>query len=181
MNLEGITIALLKEELSAVFLNGRIDKVAQPERASLLLHVRNRRGTMYLYMTCAGASPYVCRMEKPPPNPERPPAFCMLLRKHLEGGRITAIEQDNLDRTLNFTVDVLGAGDGVASKNLIVELTGRNSNIILAQDGIIIDCLKHVGGGVNKFRQMLPGAFYNAPPPQTGINPLTGRMPEIAR
>ncbi|MDR2005657.1 MAG: NFACT family protein [Acidaminococcales bacterium] len=180
MNLEGVTLSVLREFIAGELLNGRIDKVAQPGRLALLLRVRNRQKNFYLYITCQGGAPHMRLTDGQPPGADAPAAFCMLLRKHIENGRITAIEQETLERAIRFDIDVLGVGRNIITKNLIIELTGKSSNIILARDGIIIDCARHIGENLNRFRQMLPGRPYLPPPPQSGGNILTEDARSIA-
>ncbi|MDR3348612.1 MAG: NFACT family protein [Acidaminococcales bacterium] len=180
MNLEGITLALLREFISEALLNGRIDKVTQPSRFSLLLRIRNRQKDFHLYINCQGDAPHMRLLAGRPTGADAPAAFCMLLRKHIENGRITAIKQENLERAIIFDIDALGVGRNIITKNLIVELTGKSSNIILAEDGAIIGCAKHIGENLNRFRQMLPGRPYLPPPPQNGGNVLTEGAGAIA-
>jgi predicted ribosome quality control (RQC) complex YloA/Tae2 family protein len=180
MNLEGVTLSLLREFISGTLLNGRIDKVAQPNRLSLLLRIRNRQENFHLYINCQGGAPHMRLLDGQPPGADAPAAFCMLLRKHIENGRITAVKQENLERAISFDIDTLGVGSNIVTKNLIVELTGKSSNIILARDGVIIGCARHIGKNLNRFRQMLPGRPYLPPPPQNGGNILTDDAKAIA-
>ena len=172
MNLEGLTLNVLKNQLAGELVGSRIDKVFQPAKYDLLLMARNNNKNHFIYISASNNAPHIRVAEKNTLNPENPPAFCMLLRKHLENGRITQIMQEELERIITFDIDTLGIGNAIITKKLIVELTGKSSNIILAQDGIITDCIKHIGQNVNKFRQMLPARTYIAPPPQDGTNVL---------
>lgn len=97
----------------------------------------------------------------------------MLLRKHLEEGRITKISQSGLDRIITLEIDMLGNSSKIITKKLIFELTGKNSNIILTQNDIIIDSLKHVTAAQSSYRSIVPGKPYVAPPEQNGNNILT--------
>ena len=128
-----------------------------------------------------GGSPALYIPEQLPENPETPPTFCMLLRKHLEEGRITRITQSGLDRIITLEIDMLGASSKIITKKLIFELTGKNSNIILTQDDIIIDSLKHVGAAQSSYRAIQPGKPYVAPPPQAGLNLLTAVPADIVQ
>ena len=180
MNIEGVALFMLREFLSVALLDGRIDKVTQPDRFSLLLLIRSRRKNLHLYITCAGSFPHMRILDRQSPGADTPTAFCMLLRKHMENGRITAIEQDGLERAIRFDISGLGIGSNIITKNLIVELTGKSSNIILTQDGVIIGCAKHIGENLNRVRQMLPGRPYLPPPPQSGGNIITDDACSIA-
>ncbi|MPM50144.1 putative protein YloA [bioreactor metagenome] len=94
----------------------------------------------------------------------------MLLRKHLEDGRISKIEQLGLDRLINMEIDTIGPARQIVTKTLIFELTGRNSNIIFTENEIVLDALKHISKSVCSFRQILPNNVYNTPPEQNGAS-----------
>lgn len=181
MNLEGLTLKLVTDTLSRELLNSKIYKVFMPNPHALLLLVRRTRDTNALLADMNGSSPALYIPEQLPENPETPPTFCMLLRKHLEEGRITRITQSGLDRIITLEIDMLGASSKIITKKLIFELTGKNSNIILTQDDIIIDSLKHVGAAQSSYRAIQPGKPYVAPPPQSGLNLLTAAPADIVQ
>lgn len=181
MNLEGLTLKLVTDTLSRELLNSKIYKVFMPNPHALLLLVRRTRDTNVLLADMNGGSPALYIPEQLPENPETPPTFCMLLRKHLEEGRITRITQSGLDRIITLEIDMLGASSKIITKKLIFELTGKNSNIILTQDDIIIDSLKHVGAAQSSYRAIQPGKPYVAPPPQSGLNLLTASPADIVQ
>lgn len=181
MNLEGLTLKLVTDTLSRELLNSKIYKVFMPNPHALLLLVRRTRDTNALLADMNGGSPALYIPEQLPENPETPPTFCMLLRKHLEEGRITRITQSGLDRIITLEIDMLGASSKIITKKLIFELTGKNSNIILTQDDIIIDSLKHVGAAQSSYRAIQPGKPYVAPPPQSGLNLLTASPTDIVQ
>ena len=181
MNLEGLTLQLVTDTLSRELLNSKIYKVFMPNPHALLLLVRRTRDTNALLADMNGGSPALYIPEQLPENPETPPTFCMLLRKHLEEGRITRITQSGLDRIITLEIDMLGASSKIITKKLIFELTGKNSNIILTQDDIIIDSLKHVGAAQSSYRAIQPGKPYVAPPPQSGLNLLTASPADIVQ
>lgn len=181
MNLEGLTLKLVTDTLSRELLNSKIYKVFMPNPHALLLLVRRTRDTNALLADMNGGSPALYIPEQLPENPETPPTFCMLLRKHLEEGRITRITQSGLDRIITLEIDMLGASSKIITKKLIFELTGKNSNIILTQDDIIIDSLKHVGAAQSSYRSIQPGKPYVAPPPQAGLNLLTAVPADIVQ
>ena len=173
MNLEALTLTLQTEYLQQELLGSKIYRVFMPNPHAVMLMLKRERDTVALLADMNSGSPAVYIPKRLPENPEIPPAFCMLLRKHLEEGRITAINQSGLDRVLTLEVDMLGAGSRIITKRLILELAGKNANVLLVQDGIITDCLKHVSAIQSSYRQLLPGKEYVAPPPQSGLNPLT--------
>lgn len=181
MNLEGLTLKLVNDHLKEELLGGKIYRVFMPTPHSLLLMIKRDRDTTALLAELNGGSPALYIPKQLPENPDVPPAFCMLLRKHLEEGRITAIKQQDLDRIITLEIDMLGASSKIITKKLIFELTGKNSNIILEQDGIIIDSIKHIGASQSSYRLILPGKEYVAPPPQSGLNPLTANPMELVR
>ena len=179
MNLEGITLKLVTDNLNRELLGSKIYRVYMPNPHAVLLLVRRSRDTSALLADLNGGSPALYIPAKLPENPETPPSFCMLLRKHLEEGRITKIYQSDLDRIITLEIDMLGQSSKIITKKLICELTGKNSNLILSQDGVIIDSLKHVGAAQSSYRTILPGKEYVAPPPQAGLNLLTADPAEI--
>ena len=179
MNLEGITLKLVTDNLNRELLGSKIYRVYMPNPHAVLLLVRRSRDTSALLADLNGGSPALYIPAKLPENPETPPSFCMLLRKHLDEGRITRIYQSDLDRIITLEIDMLGQSSKIITKKLICELTGKNSNLILTQDGVIIDSLKHIGAAQSSYRTILPGKEYVAPPPQAGLNLLTADPAEI--
>ena len=173
MNLEGITINVLTAELQKRLLGGKIYKIFMPNRNCLLLLIKTESTTLSLAADFSGGSPYLYLPEKTPERPDTPPAFCMLLRKHLEEGRITKIEQSGLDRVITIEISSIGSARQIIAKQLIFELTGKNANIIFTAEGVILDSLKHVNKAQSSYRQILPGLPYLTPPPQNGLNILT--------
>lgn len=172
MNLEGLTLKLLTDYLNKNLLGSKIYKISMPTPHSLLLLVKRERSTAAVLADLGGCGPVIYLPDKLPENPDTPPAFCMLLRKHLEEGRINRIIQSGLDRVITFEVDMLGASSKIITKKIVFELTGKNSNIILVQDNIILDALRHVNAQQSSYRTILPGKEYVSPPPQEGLNLL---------
>lgn len=172
MNLEGLTLKLLTDYLNKHLLGSKIYKISMPTPHSLLLLVKRERSTAAVLADLGGCGPVIYLPDKLPENPDTPPAFCMLLRKHLEEGRINRITQSGLDRVITFEVDILGASSKIITKKIVFELTGKNSNIILLQDNIILDALRHVNAQQSSYRIILPGKEYVSPPPQEGLNLL---------
>ena len=179
MNREGLTLKLVTDNLNRELLGSKIYRVYMPNPHAVLLLVRRKSDTSALVADLNGGSPALYIPAKLPENPETPPSFCMLLRKHLEEGRITKIYQSDLDRIITLEIDMLGQSSKIITKKLICELTGKNSNLILTQDEVIIDSLKHVGAAQSSYRTILPGKEYVAPPPQSGLNLLTADPAEI--
>ena len=179
MNLEGLTLYTLTKYLNTELLGSKIYRVFMPTPHAVLLMLRKDRYAPALLADMNGGSPALYIPERLPENPEVPPSFCMLLRKHLEEGRVTKISQSGLDRVITLEIDMLGQSSKLITKKLIFELTGKNSNIILTQDDVIIDSLKHIGAAQSSYRSVLPGKEYVSPPPQNGLNILEAPAADI--
>ena len=173
MAFDGITIANITKELSETLLGGRIYKIAQPESDELLLTIKNN-GSQYRLLLSADASlPMVYLTETNKPSPMTAPGFCMLLRKHLQNARITAISQPGLERAIHLRLEHLNELGDLCEKKLIVEIMGKHSNIISCDDkDQIIDSIKHISGMVSSVREVLPGRPYFIPQTQNKWNPL---------
>ncbi len=173
MAFDDITIANITKELSETLLGGRIYKIAQPESDELLLTIKNN-GSQYRLLLSADASlPMVYLTETNKPSPMTAPGFCMLLRKHLQNARITAISQPGLERAIHLRLEHLNELGDLCEKKLIVEIMGKHSNIIFCDDkDQIIDSIKHISGMVSSVREVLPGRPYFIPQTQNKWNPL---------
>lgn len=173
MAFDGITIANITKELSETLLGGRIYKIAQPESDELLLTIKSG-GSQYRLLLSADASlPMVYLTQNNKPSPMTAPGFCMLLRKHLQNARITAISQPGLERAIHLHVEHLNELGDLCEKKLIVEIMGKHSNIIFCDDhDQIIDSIKHISGMVSSVREVLPGRTYFLPQTQDKRNPL---------
>ena len=172
MNLEGITLYALTKMLQREIVGSQIYRIVMPSSRSLLLGLRRSKDTVQLLIDANGSAPAAWLTDRAPDNPAEPPAFCMLLRKHLEEGRITDVTQLGLDRVLDLEISLLGRNSQILTKHLLLELTGKNANIIFTVDGEIKDCLKHISPSVNSRRAVQPGAVYLPPPPQDGLDVL---------
>lgn len=173
MAFDGITIACLKKELEEELKGGRIYKIAQPETDELLLTIKTPGGQKRLVLSASASLPLVNLTEKNKPSPLTAPGFCMLLRKHLQNGRITEILQPSLERILEFRIEHLDELGDLCTKRLIIELMGKHSNIIFcSQEGKIIDSIKHISSAVSSLREVLPGRDYFIPVTASKANPL---------
>ena len=180
MAFDGITISCLKKELNDTLLNGRIYKIAQPETDELLLTIKTGSGQYRLVLSASASLPLVYLTSKNKPSPMTAPNFCMLLRKHIQNGRIVDISQPTLERILEFTIEHLDEMGDLCQKKLIVELMGKHSNIIFCnQDGKIIDSIKHISSAVSSLREVLPGRDYFIPETSHKSNPLTTTKEEF--
>lgn len=174
MAFDGITIANITKELREALTGGRLYKIAQPEPDELLLTIKNASTQYRLLLSASAALPLLYLTDKNKPSPISAPNFCMLLRKHLQNGRIRSITQPGLERIVNFEIEHLDEMGDLCRKLLIVELMGKHSNIIFCNDsGIIIDSIKHISGMVSSVREVLPGKEYFIPHTQDKENPLS--------
>ena len=162
MNLDGLSLSFLKKELFERLVNARIDRIYQVDRNTMCIHIYNNNEKQYLMLSTS--IPAVYFVQEVPRHLEVPTGFCMLLRKHLEGARITDVQQYELDRIIDIQVDTIGFANQIESKNIYIELTGKNSNIILLKDKIIVQALKNIGIKANSFRQIQANREYVLPP-----------------
>ncbi len=171
MAFDAITVRCLTSELNEKLIHGRIDKIHQPERDEITIHVRTLTDSYKLVLSASSAHPRVHFTNTSKKNPITAPMFCMLLRKHIGSGKITAIEQIGFERIIKISIESYDELGDLTTKYLIVEIMGRHSNIILTnQDMKILDCIKHVDFTVSSVRQLLPGLDYVYPPVQNKID-----------
>ncbi len=182
MAFDGIVTAAMAGELKEQLLYGKIDKIYQPESSELVLHVHTKNGNKRLYATVDSSASCVRLIDNNPLNPPSPLPFCMLLRKHLQSGRITSVEQKDSERILEISVETLNELGFTVNKKLIFEIMGKHSNIILVEmsTGKIIDCIKKISLDASRVRQVLPGMLYTYPPAQDKI-PFKEITPEQLR
>ena len=161
MPLDALCLRGVIHELESEIVGTRIEKIQQPARDSVILTLRGNRK---LLLNAGSSQPRIHLTTINRENPAAPPMFCMLLRKHLSGGYITALEQAGLDRVVILTVHVMDDLGVSGERRLILECMGRNANLILLDgEGRIIDCLRRVDGEMSQQRQILPGLFYHLP------------------
>ncbi len=173
MAFDGITIANIVYELREHLLDGRINKIAQPEADELLLTIKTNKGQTRLYISASASLPLIYLTETNKPSPMTAPNFCMLLRKHINNGRITNISQPKLERIIQFEIEHLDDLGDLCKKYLIVEIMGKHSNIIFCNDSYrIIDSIKHVSAQISSVREVLPGRDYFIPDTMEKLNPL---------
>lgn len=164
MSLDGAFLHIVKNELSPL-IGSRVDKVYQPSREELVISLRTfRDGTKKLIFSANSMSARVNLTEAAFENPQQPPMLCMLMRKHLGSGRLTAIRQDGLERILYFDFECTNEIGDIVTNTLIAEIMGRHSNIILVRDGRVIDSVKRVTDDISSVRRVLPNIEYETPP-----------------
>ena len=164
MSLDAATLALVAGELKTTLLDAKIDKIFEPTRDEVLMTLRTRTETHRLLLSARSGSARVCLTKESFENPLTPPGFCMLLRKHLTGGRLIDLRREPGDRIVYFDFRCTNEMGDLVTNTLAVELMGRYSNLVLVQDGRIIDALKRVDFDDSEVRQLLPGLAYTLPP-----------------
>lgn len=181
MSFDGLFTKAMTEELSGLLKGGRINKIHQPYKNEAILVVRSGGKNHKLLLSAHPSYSRVQISQESYDNPKEPPMFCMMMRKHLEGYVIEDIYQSGLDRVIIFEVKGRNELGDTSRKQLIVEIMGRHSNIILVdkEKKMILDSIKHVSYAVNSYRAVLPGQEYKAPPAQEKANPFTATEEEI--
>lgn len=167
MAFDGLFTTAMTNELSQL-LSGRITKIHQPNALEVMLHIRAKGENHKLLISIHPSYARVHLTQQTVENPAEPPMFCMLLRKHIEGGFISAVQQKSGERVITLEIDSKNEiGDSV-NRKLIIEIMGRHSNLILvdAENNKIIDSLKHLPPSINSYRTVLPGQTYIDPPKQ---------------
>lgn len=172
MAFDAFYLSAVLKELSAL-TEPRVEKIHQPARDTVILHLRHREGRCKLLFAINPTAPRLHLTTASPENPLEPPMFCMLLRKHLSGGRLMGISQPPMERCAVFTFECMDEMGDLVQRKLIAELMGRTCNLyLLSPEGRIIDCLRRVGLDESAKRQALPGLYYQDPEPVTKKNPL---------
>ena len=172
MPLDALCLSGVVAELKPILTGAKIDKVHQPGRDEIILALRLGRGNGRLLLSASPNHPRLQMTELSRENPDAPPMFCMLLRKHLMGGRILSVEQPHLERIVELRLEVLDELGDRKERRLILEAMGRRANLVLVDDqGRIVDCLRRVDGDMSARRQLLPGLFYRLPPAMDKADP----------
>jgi len=173
MAFDGITVAAVVSELNDKLSGGRIDKIYQPENDEVHLLVRCKGQNHRLLATCAATNPRVHITNNAKQNPINAPLFVMVLRKHLSGGRIVGFEQPDFDRVIYMNVESMNEMGDLTVKRLVIEIMGKHSNIILVnEDGVVLDSVKHVSRLISSVRQVLPGYKFEKAPSQNKKDPV---------
>lgn len=170
MALDGIFLGTIKKELE-ILIDGRVDKIHQPSKEEIVMGFRTRDGSFrLLFNTSAGAARvHITTAEIE--NPKTPPMFCMLMRKKLCGGKLSAIRQDGSERILYFDFDAANEMGDPVKITVAMEIMGRHSNLImLDESGKIIDAVKRVGQDMSSVRLVLPGISYEYPPKESKLS-----------
>lgn len=176
MAFDGITVAALVNELNTVLdmPDTRIYKIAQPENDELLLTLKTSNGQKRLLISASASLPLMYLTPQNKTSPMTAPNFCMLLRKHIQNGRIISVTQPSLERIIDFKIEHLNELGDLCTKHLIVEIMGKHSNIIFCDDNmVILDSIKHISAQISSVREVFPGREYFIPDTTHKKNPLT--------
>lgn len=168
MSFDGIVTGAVTRELREALVGGKIEKIYQPEADEIICSIHSGRERYRLYLSSNSSHARMHLIQEPTVNPQNPPSFCMLLRKHIQGGRINDIIQKDSERIVEITVDTVNELGFTVNRKLIVEIMGKHSNIVLVDlhTERIIDSIKRISIDVNRYRQLLPGLPYIYPPNQ---------------
>ena len=182
MPFDALFLKAVTGELNEKLLDTRIDKIHQPTRDSVVLHFRSREGTARLLICANPSYPRIQLTRMASENPQQPPMFCMLLRKHLLGGKLLELRQAPMERCVALRFSCMDELGQRTEKQLVAELMGRTSNLILVgDDGRVLDCLRRVDLTMSERRPVLPGLRYELPPRQDKCSPEEVEEAQLAR
>ena len=174
MAFDAFFMKVVLDELRQTADGARVEKIHQPSRDTVILHLRCQEGRQKLLLAANPASPRLHLTQTNPENPDQPPMFCMLLRKHLSGARLADIQQPPMERMARFLFDCTDEMGYPVQKQLVAELMGKTCNLyLLDSDGRILDCLRRVGLDESSRRAALPGLLYQPPEPVAKLDPET--------
>ncbi|NLE26004.1 MAG: fibronectin/fibrinogen-binding protein [Clostridiaceae bacterium] len=172
MPFDGILTNKIAKELNNILIGGRIGKIHQIRQDAVVMQIRTSGENHRLLLSCNVASARIHLTDRQFENPDTPPVFCMLIRKHFSGGIIKSIATSGFERIVTIEAEVTDDFGDRNTKKLIIEIMGRHSNIImLNKDNFIIDAMKHVDNQVNRVRELLPARAYVLPPVQDKLDP----------
>lgn len=172
MPFDGIVAKCVVEELTGKLSGGRIEKIFQPEADEIFINIRAQNTNYKLVLSASANYPRIHITDASKENPASPPVFCMLLRKHLAGGKILAFEFHDYERIIGMQVESANELGDISVKKLIIEIMGRHSNIILVNsENKIIDAIKHIDNEISRVREVMPARPYILPPGQDKTSP----------
>ena len=180
MPMDGLMVGYVARELNEMLAGGRIDRITQPERDTVILVIRAGNENRSLLL-CASANNARCHLTGSRfPNPLEPPALCMLMRKQLLGGRVLSVRQVGGDRIIHIDMDTVGEMGDREPWRLVLEIMGRHSNLMLLNgEGRILEAAHHVNAEMSRVRQIQPGLTYAPPPGQDRLDPAGIRAEEL--
>jgi predicted ribosome quality control (RQC) complex YloA/Tae2 family protein len=162
----------LTYELRDRLIGGKVDKIYQPTRDEVVLHMRTGKGNVKLFLSANPQHPRAQLTNITRENPETPPMFCMLLRKYFLSGRVLEVNQPPMERLLDIKFETLSELGDRVERRLVLECIGRKSNLIMLDGaGRITDCLRRVDGDLSAKRPLMPGMFYEPPAPTGKTDP----------
>jgi predicted ribosome quality control (RQC) complex YloA/Tae2 family protein len=163
LSLDGAYLHAIKREIDFL-VDGRVEKITQPSAHTLILFIRAKGGNHRLFFSAEPNAARTALVLETPDAPKTPPNFCILLRKHLSGGKLTAIRQDGLERILHFDFDTVTELGDRTNFTLTAEMIGKSANVILINSaGKIVDALRRVDAVTSEKRLILPNVTYRPP------------------
>ena len=172
MAFDAFFLSAVLDEVRSRCIGARVEKIHQPSRDTLILHLRCREGREKLLFAANPTAPRLHLTSASPENPAEPPMFCMLLRKHLLGAKLVDITQPPMERAATFAFDCTDEMGYPVQKRLVAELMGRTCNLyLLSPEGRILDCLRRIGLDESAKRAALPGLMYQEPEKITKHDP----------
>ena len=187
MPLDALCLAGVVHELDSALAGAKIDKIYQPGRDEVILGLRSpAQGNVKLLLSANQSHPRAQLTALPRENPDAPPMFCMLLRKHLAGGRILAVTQPHLERLVDIKLEALNELGDRVERRLVLEAIGRRAHLLLLDsEDRFIDCIRRVDSGLEsgngQGRILQPGMFYRLPPAQQKKDPFGLTREELER
>ncbi|MCA0988014.1 Rqc2 family fibronectin-binding protein [Guptibacillus algicola] len=173
MSFDGMVTRAVAHETNEVLKGGRVTKIYQPYATDLLLVIRSGGKNHQLLVSANPSYARIHITEESYANPKEPPMFCMLLRKHLEGSIIEEINQVENERIIHITFRARNDLGDMTTRTLVAEIMGRHSNVMLLnENSMILDSIKHLSPSVNRHRTVMPGQDYVAPPEQNKVSPF---------
>lgn len=175
-------LRFILHEIESELKDGKVEKIHEPVSGEIVFQIK-KDGVKRLLLNAGSSAPRICITDEKTENPANPPMFCMLLRKHLSGGRLSAAKQEGFERVAHFIFDVYDEMGYPTKRHIYAEIMGKYSNIILTdEEGKILGATRIVDFSQSIKRQILPGMKYELPPPQDKADPLTadgGRIKEL--
>ena len=166
-------LACVVSEIKKSALGARVEKVFQPERDEIVLQIRSFEGGRRLLINAGSNNPRIGFTETQKENPPSPPMLCMLLRKHLQGAKLSEIRQEGFERVVTLVFETRDEMGFACRRCLVAELMGKYSNLMFTdEDGKVLSVLRPVDFTTSGLRQVLPGMRYELPPKQDKQNPL---------
>jgi len=172
MPFDGVAVRALAHELKDRISDSRIERISMPSRNEVVLSLRKYGKNIRLYISVNPSAPAVFIADEVPSNPPVPPNFCMFLRKHIGGGIIRDVANYGFERYFSITIDTRSSLGDMVERKLMIELTGRNCNLILLNESdVILDAVRHVDATVSSVREVMPARIYTFLPSQNKQSP----------